>query len=79
MAIINCPKCQGKLKFPDDSPPRKVKCPACSHSFLAGPQGALDGSGEKPAAKSDESSQKTPAKKEDVVKDFGSLRKPLAR
>lgn len=47
MAIINCPSCQGKLKFPDDSPPRRVKCPACNTNFMAGPQGPVDGTAEK--------------------------------
>ncbi len=41
MAIISCPNCQGKLKFPDDSPPRRVKCANCSHSFIAGPNGPM--------------------------------------
>src|SRR5262245_59424164 len=34
MPVITCPKCQGKLRFPDDSPPRRVKCPTCGHVFL---------------------------------------------
>jgi hypothetical protein len=33
MPVITCPKCQGKLRFPDDSPPRRVKCPTCGHVF----------------------------------------------
>lgn len=39
MPVIACPSCQGKLRFPDDSPPRRVKCPSCGHVFLgsAGP------------------------------------------
>ena len=41
MAVINCPKCQGKLHFPDDSPLRRVKCPSCSHFFIAGPNGPV--------------------------------------
>src|SRR5215216_5042514 len=43
MAVISCPNCQGKLRFPDDSPPRRVKCPACAQSFMAGPQGPITG------------------------------------
>ena len=35
MPIITCPKCQGKLRFPDDSPPRRVKCPTCGHTFMS--------------------------------------------
>jgi hypothetical protein len=35
MPVITCPKCQGKLRFPDDSPPRRVKCPTCGHVFLS--------------------------------------------
>jgi hypothetical protein len=66
MAIINCPKCQGKLKFPDDSPPRRVKCPACGTAFVAGPQGPVDDA----ADKSSERSASTPAIKEEVAKDF---------
>ena len=31
MPIITCPKCQGKLRFPDDSPARRVKCPTCGN------------------------------------------------
>ena len=33
MPIIACPNCKGKLRFPDDSPPRRVKCPTCGHVF----------------------------------------------
>lgn len=35
MPIIACPSCKGKLRFPDDSPPRRVKCPTCGHIFLS--------------------------------------------
>lgn len=35
MPVINCPKCQGKLRFPEDSPPRRVKCPTCGNTFLS--------------------------------------------
>ncbi|WP_020469061.1 zinc ribbon domain-containing protein [Zavarzinella formosa] len=35
MPTITCPECEGKSKFPDDSPPRRVKCPACGHVFLS--------------------------------------------
>lgn len=41
MAVISCPNCQGKLRFPDDSPARKVKCPTCGNSFMAGPGGPI--------------------------------------
>jgi hypothetical protein len=34
MPVISCPSCQGKLRFPDDSPARRVKCPNCGHVFL---------------------------------------------
>jgi hypothetical protein len=37
MPIIACPKCQGKLRFPEDSPPRRVKCVNCGHVFQSGP------------------------------------------
>src|SRR4051794_7955068 len=35
MPIIACPSCQGKLRFPEDTPPRRVKCPTCGHVFLS--------------------------------------------
>ena len=35
MPIIACPNCQGKLRFPEDTPPRRVKCPTCGHVFLS--------------------------------------------
>src|SRR5262245_61643461 len=35
MPIITCPKCQGKLRFPDDSPARREKCPTCGHTFMS--------------------------------------------
>lgn len=35
MPIITCPKCQGKLKFPEDSPARRVKCPTCGNVFMS--------------------------------------------
>lgn len=37
MPIIACPNCQGKLRFPDDTPSRRVKCPTCGHIFMSGP------------------------------------------
>ena len=70
MAIIQCPKCQGKLKFPDDSPPRRVKCPACAHGFLAGPDGPKSDSGERSTAKASDALSKVTSKKNDVEEDF---------
>ena len=35
MPILTCPKCQGKMRFPDDSDPRRVKCPTCGNTFLS--------------------------------------------
>ena len=35
MPIIACPSCKGKLRFPDDMPPRRVKCPTCGNVFLS--------------------------------------------
>ena len=35
MPIITCPKCQGKLRFPDDTPARRVKCPTCGNVFMS--------------------------------------------
>lgn len=35
MPVITCPKCQGKLRFPDDSPARRVKCPTCGNVFMS--------------------------------------------
>lgn len=35
MSILTCPKCQGKMRFPDDSPARRVKCPTCGNTFLS--------------------------------------------
>jgi len=36
MPIIACPNCQGNLRFPEDSPARRVKCPTCGHVFQSG-------------------------------------------
>ncbi len=33
--IIACPSCAGKLRIPDDLQGRKVRCPACNHTFDA--------------------------------------------
>ncbi len=47
MPMIACPECEKSLKFPDDSPPRKVKCPNCQHVFMssdAKPAGEKKGS-----------------------------------
>lgn len=35
MPVITCPKCKGKLRLPDDSPARRVKCPTCGNVFLS--------------------------------------------
>jgi hypothetical protein len=35
MPILICPKCKGQMRFPDDSPPRRVKCPTCGNLFLS--------------------------------------------
>lgn len=35
MPTITCPKCDAKSKFPEDSPPRRVKCPSCGNIFLS--------------------------------------------
>ena len=35
MPIITCPKCKGKLRFPDDTPARRVKCPTCGNVFMS--------------------------------------------
>jgi len=43
MAVIGCLNCAGKLRFPDDMPPRRVKCTGCGHSFMAGPKGPIAG------------------------------------
>lgn len=40
MPIISCPKCQGKARFPEDSPPRRVKCPSCGNVYLSSDGGA---------------------------------------
>jgi hypothetical protein len=40
MPIITCPKCQGKARFPEDSPPRRVKCPSCGTVYLSSDGGA---------------------------------------
>jgi hypothetical protein len=48
MPILTCPKCQGKMRFPDDSPARRVKCPTCGNTFLSS-EG--DTTGPSPAAK----------------------------
>lgn len=75
MAIIQCPHCEGKMRFPDDSEPKKVKCPTCGESFM----GKAPGSGTKdaPAAKAtsraddkDDRPAKKTAKKDDVEDDF---------
>ncbi|MSR52624.1 MAG: hypothetical protein EXS09_04965 [Gemmataceae bacterium] len=35
MPTIISPKCQGKLRFPEDSPARRVKCPTCGSVFMS--------------------------------------------
>jgi hypothetical protein len=53
MPILTCPKCQGKMRFPDDSPARRVKCPTCGNTFLSsegdstGPSSAAKAKGSK--------------------------------
>ena len=53
MPVISCPSCQGKLRFPDDSPPRRVKCPTCGHVFQ-GRAGPAPAGGAARAARDDE-------------------------
>lgn len=33
--IVACPECNGKLRVPDESLGKKVKCPKCSKTFVA--------------------------------------------
>jgi DNA-directed RNA polymerase subunit M/transcription elongation factor TFIIS len=54
MPNISCPKCQGKLRFPEDSPPRRVKCPTCGHVFQAGNTAASARSAAEPRTPRDE-------------------------
>ena len=35
MPVLTCPKCKGNMRFPEDTPPRRVKCPSCGHVFLS--------------------------------------------
>src|SRR5690606_20175809 len=59
MAVMNCPKCQGRLRVPDNIPARKVKCPACGTVFAVGgdatpaPGPGPRGGPERPAKPSD--------------------------
>lgn len=36
MAVKTCPNCDSKLRYPDDSPERKVKCPKCGKLLTIG-------------------------------------------
>jgi hypothetical protein len=53
MPVISCPSCQGKLRFPDDSPPRRVKCPTCGHVFLGSAGSAAPDAGNRGARADD--------------------------
>ena len=56
MPTIICPKCQGKLRFPEDSPARRVKCPTCGNVFLSSEGVASSGTtGSKEAPKARDS------------------------
>ncbi|VTR97724.1 zinc ribbon domain-containing protein [Tuwongella immobilis] len=35
MPVITCPQCEGKMRYPEDTPLRKVRCPACQYVFHA--------------------------------------------
>lgn len=35
MPVIICPKCKGQMRFPEDTPPRRVKCPVCGNVFIS--------------------------------------------
>jgi hypothetical protein len=35
MPVITCPKCKGQMRFPEDTPPRRVKCPVCGNVFIS--------------------------------------------
>jgi hypothetical protein len=51
MPVIACPKCQGKLKLPDNMEPRRVKCPNCAAVFMSNEAPQATGAAPPPAAK----------------------------
>jgi len=51
MPVIACPKCQGKLKLPDNMEPRRVKCPNCAAVFMSSEAPPASGAAPPPAAK----------------------------
>jgi hypothetical protein len=65
MPIIDCPNCRGKLRFPEDSPPRRVKCPTCGHVFQshAEPGPAVPAAPTPPAPRGPRSDDDRPARR----------------
>jgi hypothetical protein len=51
MPVIACPKCQGKLKLPDNMEPRRVKCPNCAAVFMSNEAPQATGAAPPPPAK----------------------------
>src|SRR6202521_262788 len=55
--VVNCPKCERKLRVPEELLGKKVKCPTCSETFTAT---AAAGGGEAPLAPVDEPAPRRP-------------------
>jgi hypothetical protein len=70
MAVISCPSCKGKLRFPDDSPPRRVKCPSCGNSFMAGPDGPVEGGGTATAPAASKTKEQAATKVSEKASDY---------
>ncbi len=71
--VVNCTKCQKKLKIPDELLGKKVKCPTCSAVFTAEASEAVaeDRPAPRPAAK------KPPVEEDDDVPAPKAKRKPV--
>ncbi len=69
--VVNCPKCERKLRVPEELLGKKVKCPTCSETFTAT---AAAGGGEAPPAPVEE-----PAPRRPRDEDFEDLDRPSRR
>jgi predicted Zn finger-like uncharacterized protein len=72
--VVNCPKCERKLRVPDELIGKKVKCPTCSETFTA----TVAPGGEAPAAPPSEPPPRPRPPREDDIQaeDRPSKRSP---
>jgi predicted Zn finger-like uncharacterized protein len=73
--VVNCPKCERKLRVPEELLGKKVKCPTCSETFTAA---AAAGGGEAPLAPVDEPAPRRP-RDEDIQEEDRPSRRPPRR